>query len=59
VLRKLSILLCGASFLPLYAQVDFVALHGKVWTENPQQPEAEAFAVSGGRILAVGTDAEI
>jgi len=36
-----------------------VALHGKVWTENPQQPEAEAFAVAGHRILAVGTDAEI
>jgi predicted amidohydrolase YtcJ len=34
-------------------------LHGKVWTENPQQPEAEAFAVAGHHILAVGTTSEI
>ncbi len=59
MLRRLSILLCGISFLPLHAQVDLIAVHGKVWTENPQQPEAEAFAVSGGRIVAVGSDAEI
>lgn len=59
VLKFFSLLLCGASLLPLHAQVDLVALHGKVWTENPQQPEAEAFAVAGHRILAVGTDAEI
>ncbi len=51
--------LCGASLLPLQAQVTLVALHGKVWTVNPQQPEAQAFAVAGHRILAVGSDAEI
>ncbi len=52
-------LLWGASMLNLHAQVDLVALHGKVWTENPRQPEAEAFAVTGHRIAAVGSDAEI
>jgi predicted amidohydrolase YtcJ len=52
-------LLCGASILTLHAQVDLVAMHGKVWTENPKQPEAEAFAVTGHRIVAVGSDAEI
>jgi predicted amidohydrolase YtcJ len=36
-----------------------VALHGKIWTENPRQTEAEALAVSGHRIFAIGTDAEI
>ena len=45
--------------LHLHAQVDLVAIHGKVWTENPKQPEAEAIAVSGHRILAVGTTDEI
>jgi hypothetical protein len=30
-----------------------------VWTENPKQPEAEAIAVSGHHILAVGTTDEI
>lgn len=51
--------LCGASLLPLQAQVTLVALHGKIWTENAQQPEAEAFAVADGRILAVGSNTEI
>jgi predicted amidohydrolase YtcJ len=41
------------------AQVEMIAIHGKVWTENPQQPEAEAIAVAGHRILAVGTTEEI
>lgn len=59
MLKLLPILLLGATVLPLTAQVDLVVLHGKVWTENPQQPEAEAFAVAGKHILAVGTDAEI
>jgi predicted amidohydrolase YtcJ len=59
VFKLLSLLLCGVPVLSLHAQVDLVALHGKVWTENPAQPEAEAFAVAGHRILAVGTDAEI
>jgi predicted amidohydrolase YtcJ len=45
--------------LHLHAQVQLVAIHGKVWTENPKQPEAEAIAVSGHRILAVGTTDEI
>jgi predicted amidohydrolase YtcJ len=59
VIKRLTMLLWGASMLNLHAQVDLVALHGKVWTENPRQPEAEAFAVTGHRIAAVGSDAEI
>ena len=59
MLKLLPFLLFGATVLPLRAQVDLVVLHGKVWTENPQEPEAEAFAVAGKHILAVGTDAEI
>lgn len=51
--------LCCAVVLPVQAQVTLVALHGKVWTENPQQPEAQAFAVAGHRFLAVGSDAAI
>jgi predicted amidohydrolase YtcJ len=59
MLKVASMLFYGAALLPLYGQADLVLLHGKVWTENPQQPEAEAFAVSGDRILAVGADQEI
>jgi predicted amidohydrolase YtcJ len=35
-------------------QADLLLLQGKVWTENPQQREAEAIAIAGNRILAVG-----
>lgn len=38
---------------------DVVLLHGKIWTENPAQPEAEAVAIIGNRIVEVGTSAEI
>jgi predicted amidohydrolase YtcJ len=31
-----------------------VVVGGKIWTENPKQPTAEAIAVSGSQILAVG-----
>src|SRR5947199_10760207 len=34
-------------------------LNGKFWTVNPKQPEAEAVAIAGNRILAVGTTEEI
>jgi predicted amidohydrolase YtcJ len=40
-------------------QADLILIHGKIWTENRQQPEAEAAAVKQNRILAVGNTAEI
>jgi predicted amidohydrolase YtcJ len=39
--------------------VTMILLNGKIWTENPAQKEAEAVAISGSRIAAVGTSAEI
>lgn len=36
-----------------------IFVNGKVWTENPAQPTAEAVAVSGEKILAVGSSEEI
>jgi predicted amidohydrolase YtcJ len=33
---------------------DLVLTGGRIWTGNPQQPEAEAIAISGNRIVAVG-----
>lgn len=32
---------------------------GRIWTGDPERPFAEAIAIEGDRILAVGTDAEI
>jgi predicted amidohydrolase YtcJ len=38
---------------------ELIVLHAKIWTGNPQQPEARALAVLNGRIVAVGSDKEI
>jgi predicted amidohydrolase YtcJ len=59
MLKRFLLLLILAIPLQLCAQVELIAIHGKIWTENPAQPEAEAIAVSGHRILAVGTTKEI
>jgi predicted amidohydrolase YtcJ len=50
-----------AMIAPVQAQsfADVVLIHGKVWTENPQQPEAEAIAILGNRIVAVGSSSDI
>jgi len=38
---------------------DLVVLHGKVWTVDKNQPRAEAIAVVGDHIAAVGSNEEI
>jgi predicted amidohydrolase YtcJ len=38
---------------------DFVLKVGRVWTGDPERPRAEAIAARGGRIVAVGTAAEV
>jgi predicted amidohydrolase YtcJ len=38
---------------------DLVLRGGKVWTVNPRRPEVEAVAVRAGRIVAVGSDAQL
>jgi predicted amidohydrolase YtcJ len=41
------------------ASADLVILHGRLWTVDHAHPEAEALAITGSRIVAVGSDAEI
>ncbi len=41
------------------ASADLVILHGLVWTVDRAHPQAEALAIHGSRISAVGSDAEI
>ena len=36
-----------------------MVIHGKIWTGNPNQPIAEAMAVRGDSILAVGMKSEV
>jgi len=38
---------------------DLIVTNAKVWTVDPKRPEAEAIAIIGDRIVAVGTAAEI
>src|SRR5260370_16723188 len=42
-----------------HASADLVIVHGRVWTVDPAHPQAEAVAIQGSRIIAVGTDTEI
>src|SRR5262249_43907308 len=46
---------CGGS----HPSADLVILHGKIWTVDKAHPQAEAIAVIGSRIVAVGSDADI
>ena len=41
------------------AEPELVLHNGAVWTVSDRVPEVEALAVSGGRIIAVGTSAEM
>jgi len=38
---------------------DLVILHGHAWTVDAAHPQAEALAIHGSRIIAVGSDADI
>ncbi len=38
---------------------DLALINGKIWTVNEKNPEVEAVACTGGRIVAVGTTREI
>jgi len=60
VLRRL--ILAALFAIPAAAQqpkADLVLLHGKVVTVDSQHPSAQAIAVRGDKIVAVGSDAEI
>ena len=49
----------GCKRSPEGNMVDLALLNGKVWTGDPGRPWAEAVAVRGDKIFAVGTTAEI
>ncbi|MBN1222444.1 MAG: amidohydrolase [Candidatus Aminicenantes bacterium] len=44
---------------PAKPKADRIFINGKVWTGNDAQPTAQAMAISGDKIVAVGTTAEI
>jgi predicted amidohydrolase YtcJ len=57
-----ALLLClTAAFvvLPAASASDLILLHGHIYTGNPKSPWAQALAITGTRIDAVGSDQEI
>ena len=44
---------------PIGDSPDLVVINAKVYTIDPRMPRAEAFAVSGGRFVAVGSTSDI
>jgi predicted amidohydrolase YtcJ len=59
-----AFVLCLAAILssadaPAQVYATLLLVHGHVWTENPAQPEAEAVAIYGNRIVRVGTSEEM
>jgi predicted amidohydrolase YtcJ len=62
-IHKAAALLVAFTFLclPLTAaeHADRIFVNGNIWTEDEAHPHAEALAISGDRLLAVGSNAEI
>ncbi len=60
--RKFAVLLLLTLLaLPVHAapHADRIFINGNIWTEDDAQPHAEALAISGDKLLAVGSNAEI
>jgi predicted amidohydrolase YtcJ len=60
-LSRRGIIGCGlaAGFAPARVEPELVLHNGRLWTVDPARPEAEAIAIAGGHILAVGSSAEV
>jgi predicted amidohydrolase YtcJ len=56
--RLVTLLMLATNASPP-APADFVFLNGSVFTNDARRPRAEAIAVTGARISAVGTSAEV
>jgi len=61
-----SILCCAVILLTAFAtrsalgqSATLILVNGRIWTENPRQPESDAIAIEGNRIIAVDSSAAI
>lgn len=61
MLRTAALILAAWAALPwsVRAQADLVIHNAQIYTANPNQPEAQALAVRGTRILMVGADEQL
>src|SRR5579862_6303767 len=58
-LPLLSVPSHAADYAPSPISADRILKNGKIWTVNSKQPEAEALAIQGERIVAVGSDSDV
>src|SRR5437899_12413535 len=58
-LRSLIIVLGACCCSASAKEASLILVNGKVWTESPAQPTAQAVALDGSRILAVGDSTAI
>ena len=58
-LYSLIVVLGACSCSASAAEASLILVNAKLWTENPAQPTAQAVALDGSRILAVGNNAAI
>lgn len=61
--RTVFLILTGALAVPAFGDsrpmADLIIHNARIWTVNPEQPQAEALAVLHGRITAVGSEASV
>jgi len=55
----LAVALIGVGTQPSGQHADRIFINGKIWTADTSRPRAEALAISGDKILAVGSTKEI
>src|SRR5262245_16332822 len=61
-IRSVLVVLAGAAIVPctLVAQeADVIVRNARIWTGDSLKPRAQAVAIRGERVIAVGTNAEI
>ncbi len=56
---SLLVLLFACCLVATAEEANLILVNARVWTENPAQPIAQAIALDGSHILAVGDNAEI
>ena len=60
IYRKAAVLLAASLFsIASVAAPDLVVVNGDIYTVDPQQPRVEAFAIKGGKFIALGSSAEM
>lgn len=63
-MRLFTLVMLGAALIGVATQprgphVDRIFINGKIWTADKSRPRAEALAISGDKILAIGSTKEI